>query len=55
MLWRLSERARGRLSKLAGDAFRSTGSVRLARDGEVGEPVEGFTLHKPGRLRVYRP
>jgi diacylglycerol kinase family enzyme len=31
------------------------GGVRLARDGEVGEPVEGFVLHKAGRLRVYRP
>jgi diacylglycerol kinase family enzyme/membrane-associated phospholipid phosphatase len=29
--------------------------VRLARDGEVGDPVEGFVLHKAGRLRVYRP
>lgn len=31
------------------------GGVRLARDGEVGGPASGFTLHKAGRLRVYRP
>jgi undecaprenyl-diphosphatase len=29
--------------------------VRLARDGEVGEPVPGFALTKAGHLRVYRP
>ena len=28
--------------------------VRLARDGEVGEPIPGFTLLKGGGLRVYR-
>ena len=30
------------------------GGVRLARDGEVGDPVPGFTLGKSGSLRVYR-
>lgn len=34
---------------------RSRGDgVRLARDGEVGDPVPGFTLVKAGHLRVYR-
>lgn len=31
-----------------------SGPVRLARDGEVGEPAESFQLGKAGRLRVYR-
>ncbi len=34
---------------------RSRGEgVRLARDGEVGEPVAGFALAKEATLRVYR-
>src|SRR5919204_6062142 len=32
-LWRLTERYVGRLAELAGDAFRRTGSLRLAADG----------------------
>lgn len=31
-----------------------SGSLRLARDGEVGEPARTFRLGKAGRLRVYR-
>src|SRR5881275_2900730 len=31
-LWRLTERALERLAELAGDAFRRTGSLRLAAD-----------------------
>jgi len=33
-LWRLTERALGRLAAIAGDAFRATGSLRLASDPE---------------------
>jgi gamma-glutamylputrescine oxidase len=33
-LWRLTERALGRLAAIAGDAFRRTGSLRLASDHE---------------------
>jgi gamma-glutamylputrescine oxidase len=38
-LWRLTERALGRLAELAGDAFRRTGSLRLA-----AEPAETDAL-----------
>lgn len=31
-----------------------SGTLRLARDGEVGEPARTFRLGKAGRLRVYR-
>ncbi len=31
-----------------------SGPLRLARDGEVGEPAQTFRLGKAGRLRVYR-
>ena len=31
-----------------------SGPLRLARDGEVGEPAQSFRLGKAGRLRVYR-
>jgi glycine/D-amino acid oxidase-like deaminating enzyme len=34
LLWRLTESAVDRLEELAGDAFRRTGSLRLAADGE---------------------
>jgi gamma-glutamylputrescine oxidase len=33
-LWRLTERALGRLAAIAGDAFRGTGSLRLASDSD---------------------
>jgi glycine/D-amino acid oxidase-like deaminating enzyme len=33
-LWRLTERALGRLAAIAGDAFRATGSLRLASDSD---------------------
>jgi gamma-glutamylputrescine oxidase len=36
-LWRLSERYLGRLAELGGDAFRRTGSLRLAADA-TSEP-----------------
>lgn len=40
LLWRLTERALGRLSELAGDAFRRTGSLRLARDATEAAALE---------------
>ena len=40
-LWRLSERFLDRLEELAGDAFRRTGSVRLAADEREGEELRG--------------
>ncbi len=38
-LWRLSERYLERLASLAGDAFRRTGSLRLAADDEEGREL----------------
>jgi glycine/D-amino acid oxidase-like deaminating enzyme len=40
-LWELSERALERLSGLAGDAFRRTGSLRLAADDEERSALRG--------------
>jgi gamma-glutamylputrescine oxidase len=40
LLWRLTERALGRLSEIAGDAFRATGSLRLARDASEAAALE---------------
>ncbi|HEX6490294.1 MAG TPA: FAD-dependent oxidoreductase [Gaiellaceae bacterium] len=39
-LWRFSERALERLAALAGDAFRRTGSLRLAADLAEGEELQ---------------
>jgi len=39
-LWRWTERHLDRLEELAGDAFRRTGSLRLASDGEEREELE---------------
>ena len=38
-LWRLTERALERLARLAGDAFRRTGSLRLATSSAEGEAL----------------
>jgi gamma-glutamylputrescine oxidase len=38
-LWRLTERALERLADLAGDAFRPTGSLRLAGDAQEAESL----------------
>lgn len=40
LLWRLTERALDRLSELAGDAFRRTGSLRLARNAAEAAALE---------------
>jgi glycine/D-amino acid oxidase-like deaminating enzyme len=48
-LWRLTEGALERLAGLAGDAFRRTGSLRLAADREEAEsPAEYEALHDDG-------
>jgi glycine/D-amino acid oxidase-like deaminating enzyme len=39
-LWRMTERALERLAGLAGDAFRRTGSLRLAADREEAESLQ---------------
>ena len=39
-LWRLTERYLGRLAELAGDAFRHTGSLRLAADRSERQELE---------------
>ncbi len=36
------------------DVEARSGPLRLARDGEVGDPARTFRLGKAGRLRVYR-
>src|SRR5207244_12035658 len=38
-LWRWTERAQERLAGLAGDAFRRTGSLRLAADEEEHDQI----------------
>jgi glycine/D-amino acid oxidase-like deaminating enzyme len=40
-LWRRTEQALGRLESIAGDAFRRTGSLRLAADAEERVEIEG--------------
>jgi glycine/D-amino acid oxidase-like deaminating enzyme len=49
-LWRLTERYLDRLEELAGDAFRRTGSLRLAADPEERSELEAEyeALHEDG-------
>jgi gamma-glutamylputrescine oxidase len=49
-LWRRTEAALDRLQFLAGDAFRRTGSLRLAADDEERDPIraEFEALHEDG-------
>ncbi len=59
-LWRLSESGLVRMAELAGDAFRHTGSVRLAADQDEAEELrrehdelaaDGFAVEWQERLR----
>ena len=56
-LWRMTERALERLAGLAGDAFRRTGSLRLAADREEAESLraEYEALHADGFEVEWRP
>ena len=56
-LWRLTEDALERLAGLAGDAFRRTGSLRLAADREEGESLraEYEALRDDGFEVEWRP
>ena len=56
-LWRLTERALERMAALAGDAFRPTGSLRLASDADeaVGLHAEYEALHDDGFAAEWRP
>jgi gamma-glutamylputrescine oxidase len=56
-LWRLTERALERLAGLAGDAFRRTGSLRLAADSEEAESLlaECEALRSDGFEVEWRP
>ena len=53
-LWRLTEGALERLAGLAGDAFRQTGSLRLAADPQLRELPSGDTVWNL-RVVVERP
>jgi glycine/D-amino acid oxidase-like deaminating enzyme len=51
-LWRLAERALDRMADLAGDAFRRTGSLRLAADrNEAAALGAEYEALREGRLR----
>jgi gamma-glutamylputrescine oxidase len=56
-LWRLTEHALGRLAALAGDAFRRTGSLRLAADPEEATSLlaEYEALRADGFEAEWRP
>jgi gamma-glutamylputrescine oxidase len=56
-LWRLTEHALERLAKLAGDAFRQTGSLRLAADPQEATSLlaEYEALHADGFEAEWRP
>jgi gamma-glutamylputrescine oxidase len=56
-LWRLSERALERLADLAGDAFRLTGSLRLAADQDEARSLraEYDALRSDGFEAEWRP
>jgi gamma-glutamylputrescine oxidase len=56
-LWRLTERALERMAALAGDAFRPTGSLRLAndRDEAVALQAEYEALREDGFAAEWRP
>jgi len=56
-LWRLTERSLARLGTLAGDAFRRTGSLRLAADPEEAESLraEYEALREDGFEVEWRP
>jgi gamma-glutamylputrescine oxidase len=56
-LWRLTESALERLAELAGDAFRRTGSLRLAADREEATALraEYEALHAGGFEAEWRP
>jgi glycine/D-amino acid oxidase-like deaminating enzyme len=54
-LWELTERYLDRLAELAGDAFRRTGSLRLAADGERAElKAEYEALREDGFAAEWR-
>jgi glycine/D-amino acid oxidase-like deaminating enzyme len=55
-LWRLTERALERMAALAGDAFRPTGSLRLADDGDeaVALQAEYEALREDGFAAEWR-
>jgi gamma-glutamylputrescine oxidase len=57
LLWSLSERALERLASLAGDAFRHTGSLRLAADAAEAEALtaELEALQEDGFAVEWRP
>ena len=56
-LWRLTERALERMAALAGDAFRLTGSLRLANDADeaVALQAEYEALREDGFAAEWRP
>jgi gamma-glutamylputrescine oxidase len=56
-LWRLTERALERMAALAGDAFRPTGSLRLANDADeaVALQAEYEALREDGFAAEWRP
>src|SRR5204863_7599476 len=56
-LWRLTERALERLAELAGDAFRRTGSLRLAadRDEATALRAEYQALRADGLAAAWPP
>jgi gamma-glutamylputrescine oxidase len=50
-LWELTERSLDRLEELAGDAFRRTGSLRLAADPGERDDLRRSTTPSAGRVR----
>jgi len=56
-LWRLTERALERMAALAGDAFRPTGSLRLANDADeaVALQAEYEALREDGFAAEWQP
>jgi gamma-glutamylputrescine oxidase len=56
-LWRLTERSLERMAELAGDAFRRTGSLRLAADGDEAKELkaEYEALRRDGFAVEWRP
>jgi len=56
-LWRLTERALERMAALAGDAFRPTGSLRLANDADEAAALQAEyeALREDGFAAEWRP